>query len=261
LVREEGKIPYNFFLPRHLGGLGFTPQVNDLSELLDAMPIWHKQVLKHMFDNPEDSTIGQKLAQWSETRLSERGLQVVDIVKSDIFQLLQEFLPTVTVNQAYADVSVQSPIPGGQYPRYWDAYNWVVSHGYLDLRVALKSTAAIPFWDARVGTHRGWPGRSFSERNEILRKHFEGLLCPSVDEKELAVLLDRNPRHEIPCLVRREYAMIGIPSDIGIDVQSLNLEGKSLGASVFLGLRNSDLLGFKFQLGGRKREPNRVVKQ
>jgi hypothetical protein len=240
-IRQDGVVPHNFFLPRYLGGLGYNPTIEEFKYHWDKVPEWHKNLIAHLVDEKgQRESALRVLSSWSTPMLSERGIGRNDIYSNELYIILQEYLPCISLTDAYIDVEADHPHPD-EKPRYFDKVKWVKKHGYSDIRSLVSQLSSIPFWEQKVNNFRGWPKRTFSERNEILRKFSESL--PKLEHKftelDLYKLSQDKLRLEGRYFIKNEYMNY-------FDIQSfssrpLNLNNNNTGAKVFISIPNKDI--------------------
>jgi len=152
--------------------------------------------------------------------------------------LLLEYLPTVTVDEAYLSLVEKGRELATPYPRYWDKLKFCLRNGYRNLNVDTLPPPAQGWWDENKKSHRGWPLRSFSQRTDIVHTALKELneteQCTLEEFKK--ALSTQWKYHTF--LYLKETAVVGIENE-GL---SLGLHNSTLGASISIDIPNRHFL-------------------
>jgi hypothetical protein len=236
-IREHGKIPYQLYLPGNLGGLGLYPTPAEREWLRSQIPDWHLRCITCVREGGHPD-ISRALRAWGTSGLSVRGLEVPLIAENEILSLLREFLPVVSVEQAFEEVLERGVSYPKTRPRYVDKVKHIKRNGYCDLRDTIRAMTAPPFWDTRVKHGRGWATRPFHLRTEIVKQYCE----PKVDDykpTELDTVIEEwNKSYlEDSYFILKEYATMATE----FAVESIGVGSADVGASVGLRVSNHKL--------------------
>jgi len=233
---EEGKVVYNTYLPRWAGGLGLPLPPDKIQDFVQNVPTWHVNAISQVIRNPDPAVrrrYARLLSSWGSSVISTRGFESFE-GDNPLVETLAEFLPIVNLEQALACIEGDQ----SQITRYWDKLQLAFKNQYIDLDSLQLNLPDL--WFEEVKTIRGWPNRTFEERNRLIQSVTEPLNLESYDFKWTEVL-DPDFEVKLPVrLVHKDYCVVG-NLDEGI-FQAMQLDLKDRPASVYLDLPNDLVL-------------------
>jgi hypothetical protein len=236
-MREYGDVKPIMFVPRHLGGLGLS---HDLEKSFKYTPETIKKACKFAYANahtPKGELARRALQSLRTPILQYRGAPIPLKEVVNPFSWIVEYLPVASTQQMRDNLE----IPEGM--RYIRAQKELEDRGYVDIGKILRETQSgerAPFWElAKRKQRKGWSTAPISRRVEAVAASLPELEAqPLVTVEEWqGILSNPDDLRPDPVWVHRDDLTVIVDQT----AVPLNLKGAATGLSLKMGISNRTL--------------------